>query len=50
MVVDDSGSSLTFTFRNGSTRRIKLWGNGRQFYRFLEKNFPDITLEYIEDW
>ena len=48
VVVNDCSSTLLFTFNDGTSRKIKLLGNGSRFRDYLKSAFPNIELEFIE--
>jgi hypothetical protein len=48
VVVNDSSSTLSFTFEDGSTRKIKLIGYAGRFRDYLKARFPNITVEFVE--
>ncbi|HZQ46466.1 MAG TPA: hypothetical protein VFC07_05600 [Verrucomicrobiae bacterium] len=48
IVVSDCSSTLSFSFQDGTSRKIKFIGSGARIRDCLKENFPSIALEFIE--
>ncbi|MFA6546970.1 MAG: hypothetical protein WCS99_21315 [Limisphaerales bacterium] len=48
IVIDDCSSSLTITFSDGSTRKVRLVGHASRLRDYLMAHHPEIAVEYVE--
>lgn len=48
VVVNDWGSTIEFTFSDGSSRRLKLIGHAAKLRDYLVAHYPHINVKFVE--
>jgi hypothetical protein len=48
IVVLECGQMQSFTFADGSVRKLKLIGSASRFRDYLQTSFPNISVEFVE--